>query len=101
MAYDDYNDDEPRTAEEMLEAVRRNLADLDERVKKVADTVDDSGAGLRLEIAQNRREMVEVRGALARLQSRFDNQLMALALANVASGVGVAALVLGASRALS
>ncbi len=48
-----------------------------------------------------RREQAELRVGMQRLQARFDNQLMALALANIASGVGVAALVLGASRALN
>lgn len=100
MAYDEYDDDDPRTAEEMLESVRRALTDLDERVKKLNDDLEDANAGLRLEMAQNRREITDMRSAMVRLQGRFDNQMTALILANIASGVGVAALVLGASRAL-
>jgi predicted nucleic acid-binding Zn-ribbon protein len=101
MAYDDYDEDEPRTAEEMLASVKESLDDLDLRVRKVTENLDDAAAGIRLEIAQSRREMAEVRAVLARLQSRLDNQVMTLALANIASGVGVAALVLGAAHAFS
>lgn len=102
MAYrdDDDDDEEPRTADEMLDYVRRSLDDLEERTRKLSDHVDDAAAGLRLEIAQNRREMVDLRATLSRLQTRFDNQLTTLVIANIASGIGVAALVLGASRAL-
>jgi len=100
MAYDDYDDDdEPRTAEELLGSVRETLTELDERVKKVAENLDDAAASLRMDLAQSRKEMVEVRHALGRLQSRMDNQLLTLVLANVASGIGVAAVVLGATRA--
>lgn len=99
MAYDDFDDDEPRSAEEMLESTRTLLAGLEERVQKISEQLEDTGAGIRLDITQSRREMLEVRSCLGRLQTRFDNQLLALALANIASGVGVAALVLGAAHA--
>ncbi len=98
MAKRDY-DDEPETAEEMLELVRESLAELDERLTKLSEKVEDSGAAVRLETREGRKEMLEVRSAMGRLQQRFDNQLMVLVLSNIASGVGVAAVVLGASRA--
>ncbi len=102
MAYDDYDDydDEPRTAEELMGSIRESLKELDERLKKIAEEVEDATAGVRVDITMNRREMAEVRSALGRLQARFDNQLLVLVLGNIASGVGVAALVLGASHAL-
>jgi hypothetical protein len=100
MAYDyDDEDDDPRTAEEMLETVRRSLKSLEERVKKVSEDLDDTTASLRKEIVQSRHEAAEMRGIVARMQSRMDNQLWTLVMANLASGVGVAALVLGAVKA--
>lgn len=100
MAYDDYDDDEPRTPEEVLSSVKDLLEDLDGKIKKMSEDSEDASAGLRLEIAQARREMVEVRTTLRSLQTRFDNQLTVMVLANIASGLGVAALVMGASSAL-
>lgn len=99
MANDNQEDDQT-TVDEMLESVKLTLDDVEDRVRNMADRVDDAAAGLRLEIAQNRREMVELRATVARLQGRVDNQLTTLVIANIASGLGVAALVLGASRAL-
>jgi outer membrane protein TolC len=99
MAYDDYEDDEPRTAEEMLDSVRKSLADLDERVKKATETSEDGSAGIRLELQQTHRDFLELRAQMARLQGRFDMQLGTLVFANIISGLGVAALVLGASHA--
>jgi len=99
MAYDDYDDDEPRTAEELLASVRDTLTDLEARMQKISEEVEDSAASVRMDIGLSRREMAEVRSSLGRLQARFDNQLMVLVLGNIASGVGVAALILGASNA--
>jgi predicted nucleic acid-binding Zn-ribbon protein len=99
MAYDDYDDDEPRTAEEMLDSVRKSLSDLDERVKKTTEVVEDGTAGIRLELQQAHRDMLELRNQMARLQNRFDMQLGTLVFANIISGLGVAALVLGAAHA--
>lgn len=82
-----------------MESVRDQFSDIDDRVKKVVETVDDATASLRMEIAQNRREMAEVRVQIARLGNRIDTQLTTLVIANVASGVGVAALVLGVTHA--
>jgi hypothetical protein len=99
MAYDDYDDDEPRTAEEMLDSVRKSLSELDERVKKATDASEDGSAGIRLELQQTHRDLLELRAQMARLQNRFDMQLGTLVFANIISGLGVAALVLGASHA--
>jgi peptidoglycan hydrolase CwlO-like protein len=98
MAYDDY-DNESATTGEILDSVRTSISDLDDSVKKVTKSVDSATAGLRQEIAQSRRDIAEMRATMARLQARFDNQLVALILANIASGIGVAALMLGATQA--
>jgi predicted nucleic acid-binding Zn-ribbon protein len=101
MAYDDYDEGDLTTPEQTIEMVRESLLDLESRVRKLDERLDDSAAGIRLEIAQSRRELAEMRGVLARLQNRLDNQILTLALANIASGVGVAALVLGAAHAIN
>jgi hypothetical protein len=100
MAYEDY-DDEPASTVELLDSATQAVADLDERVRKLLETSEKSNALLRADIAQSRKEVAEMRAYMLRIQARLDNQLVALILANLASGVGVAALILGASKAIS
>jgi hypothetical protein len=97
MAYDKY-DDEFDSTEEALAAIRSMLGELDEKVKTMADSNEDASAGLRMDVGQSRREMVHLRSSLQRLQARFDNQLTVMVLSNIASGVGVAAIVLAATQ---
>jgi hypothetical protein len=99
MAYEDY-DDEPVSTSQALDSATQALADLDDRVRKLSDSIEKSDALIRADIAMSRKEVAEMRAAMARIQTRLDNQLVALVLANLASGVGVAALILGASRAI-
>lgn len=91
--------DQTSEVRDLLDSVRDQFSDLDDRMKKVLEATDDAAASLRMEIHQNRREMAEVKVHLTRLQGRVDTQLMTLVIANLASGVGVAALMLGAARA--
>lgn len=101
MAYDYDDEDEPRTPEQLLEAVRRTMKSLEERVDKVSVELAEASDSLRMELVQTRRDDAELRNSLTRLQSRLDNQLWTLVMANLASGVGVAALVLGAVKAFN
>lgn len=87
------------SGEELLKEMRDQFSDVHQQVKKVVEAVDNAAAGLRMEMTRSAAEMTETRAHLARLQSRIDNQLMAMILANLASGVGVAALMLAASSA--
>jgi predicted nucleic acid-binding Zn-ribbon protein len=101
MARENFEDIAPDNTAELIASFRESILDLEDRVRKVSEDLDDASASIRLEIAHTRRELVEVRSALLRLQSRFDNQVVTLVLCNIASGVGVAALVLGAAHAFS
>jgi predicted nucleic acid-binding Zn-ribbon protein len=85
--------------EDLIESVRDQISDLDDVANKISQLVEDSGASSRMEMAQTRRELVEMKAYIARLQSRVENQLMVLVLANIASGIGITALVLGATKA--
>lgn len=98
MAYEDYDDDSTATVE-LLDTATKAVNDLEERVRKLIDENQKSMANLRAEIQQSRKEVAESRAQMMRMSAKLDNQLVALILANIASGVGVAALILGASRA--
>jgi hypothetical protein len=99
MAYEDY-DEEPASTVELLDSATQAVADLDDRVRKLLEVTQKENQLLRTEVGQSRKEIAETRVAMMRIQDRMDNQLVALVLANIASGVGVAALMLGASSAL-
>lgn len=101
MTRDDFEEFVPDNTAEVLASLRERLDDLDDRMRRLDEDLDDASAGIRLEIAHTRRELVEVRSAMLRLQGRFDNQMMTLVLCNIASGVGVASLVLWAAHAFS
>lgn len=88
------------TEEDLLEGMRDQFSEFDQRMKKIAEAVDDAAAALRMEAQNTRRELTETRAHLARLQNRVDNQLMSMILANIASGVGVAAIMLAATQAI-
>jgi hypothetical protein len=98
MAYEDY-DDEPASTVELLDSATQAVADLDDHVRKVLEDMLKSNSTLRADIQQSRKEVAESRAQMMRLSAKLDNQLIALILANIASGVGVTALILGASRA--
>lgn len=98
MAFEDY-DDEPASTVELLDSATQAVADLDETVRKMLEETQKSNAMLRQDVMQSRREVAELRAQMMRLSAKLDSQLVALILANIASGVGVLALVLGASRA--
>lgn len=100
MAYEDYDED-PASTVELLDSATQAVADLDDRVRKLLEATEKSNAMIRADIAQSRKEVAEMRANLIRVQARLDNQLVALILANLASGVGVAALILGATKAIT
>lgn len=83
----------------VLDSVRDQFADLVDQMKKVSESSQDAAASIRMELQKSRAESLEIKAHLHRLQGRVDTQLMTLVIANLASGVGVAALMLGAARA--
>ncbi len=85
--------------EDLRETMLDQFSEMHIQLKQLSESLDDAAAGLRLEMGKNSREMVETRALISRLQNRVDNQLMAMILANLASGVGVAALVIAGNSA--
>jgi hypothetical protein len=83
--------------EALMEEVRDRTSDLEIRLKSVAEIVEDSASATRKDLVVFKKEIAESKVVISRLQARVDNQLLALVLANIASGVGVAALILGAT----
>lgn len=86
--------------DQALESIRASLADLEAQIEALVTLNERQNEEMLNDVSQSRREMAYTRTALQRLQARFDSQLTVMVLSNIASGVGVAALMLAASSSI-
>ncbi len=101
MAYEDFEQDEAQPmTDQALESIRASLADLEAQIEALVTLNERQNEEMLNDVSQSRREMAYTRTALQRLQARFDSQLTVMVLSNIASGVGVAALMLAASSSI-
>lgn len=101
MAYEDFEKDEAVTiTDQTVESIRASLADLEAQIEALVMLNERQSEELLKDVGQSRREMVYVRTTLQRLQTRLDGQLTVMVLSNIASGIGVAALMLAAVSGL-
>lgn len=98
MARTDYNKEDFEDKADPADVVQAMLEEIDAKLKAFRETNRDDMAAIRIDVGQSRRELIHMRSAIQRLQARFDNQLTVLVLSNLASGMGVAAIVLAATQ---